>query len=358
MNKIIDRLGHGLLYPVSLGYHLAVSVRNFLYDFKLLSTSTASVPVICVGNLTVGGTGKTPMVSWLADYFSHQGKKVAIITRGYKRSGSQKPLLLLPDSKSHYKAGELGDEAAMLHARHPQAALVLDADRSRGAQTICSSWQPDIIIMDDGFQHRRLQRTVNIVMIDSQRLFGNGLLLPSGPLREPITALQRADLVIFNKFDAHHSSFAKKSRKVLNHISPARLFTAHYQIHSLHNLKDPSRPVAGNQLHGKKTMAFAGIANPGYFFQQLEQQGIPLLRTLSFTDHMNYNKKSLQKISREAAGCQLIITTAKDAVKIAEIPEINQLLPEVLVADITIAIASQDRFIDLLESRLSLGIYR
>lgn len=355
MNKGLNLLSHSLLYPASVGYRLAVGSRNTLYDWHILRKNRVQIPIICVGNLTVGGTGKTPMVSWLTDFFSRQGKKVAILTRGYKRSNSQKPLMLLPNAGNGCGVSELGDEASMLHSRHPQAALILDADRSRGVKGICSHWQPDIIIMDDGFQHRRLQRTLNIVMIDSQRLFGNGLLLPAGPLREPISALQRADLAIFNKFDAHHRYFAKKSRKIFNYISPERLFTATYQIHSLHDIQHPSRRLSVDQLQGKKILAFAGIANPDYFFQQLETLGIKLQDTLPFADHMNYDRKILQKISRETEGCQLAITTAKDAVKLAEIPETAHLLPPLLVADIDLQIEPQSRFIELLESRLSLG---
>ncbi len=329
--------------------------RNLLYDVGLLQTNQVPVPIICVGNLTVGGTGKTPMVSWLTEYFSQQGKKVGILTRGYKRRGSQKPLLLLPDEENKHKVSELGDEAAMLHARHPQAALALDIDRSRGAKAICSRWQPDILIMDDGFQHHRLQRSLNIVMIDSQRLFGNGLLLPAGPLREPISALQRADLAVFNKFDAHHPFFAKKSRRVFNYISPERLFTASYQIHSLHDIKHPSQHLSVGQLQGKKVLAFAGIANPDYFFQQLETLGIKLQNTISFTDHTDYKLKNLKKISQAATGCQLAVTTAKDAVKIAEIPKTQHLLPALLVADIDVQIEPQRRFIELIESRLAMN---
>jgi len=350
----ISNLCSYLLYPASIGYRLAIGNRNTLYDWHVLRENQVPVPVVCVGNLTVGGTGKTPMVSWLTNYFSHQKKKVVILTRGYKRSCSQNPLILLPDTENTYKVSELGDEAAMLHARHPQAALVLDADRSRGARTICSRWQPDIIIMDDGFQHRRLRHTVNIVMIDSQRLFGNGLLLPAGPLRESISALQRADLAVFNKFDAHNTCFAGKGRKVLDFISPTRLFTATYQFRSLYNLKQPSRLLTIDQLQGKKILAFAGIANPDYFFHLLENIGIELQRTLPFADHISYNLKRLQQISQAAAGCQLIVTTAKDAVKITAFPEAYRLLQELLVADIDLQIEPQNRFIELLESRLSL----
>jgi len=332
-----------------------VAGRNLLYDAGLLQINKVPVPIICVGNLTVGGTGKTPMVSWLTNYFSRQGKKVAILTRGYKRHNSQKPLILLPGEKNQYGVNELGDEAAMLHARHPHTALVLDVNRSRGARTIYSCWSPDIIIMDDGFQHRRLQRNLNIIMIDSQRLFGNGFLLPAGSLREPISALQRADLVIFNKFDAHDPLFASKSRRIFDYLSPERMFTASYQLTSLYNLNQPPRRFRIDQLQAKKVLAFAGIANPGYFFRQLETMGLKLQSTLSFPDHANYKLKNLQKISRLADNCQFAVTTAKDAVKIAEIPETQHLLPPLLVADVKLQIDLQHRFIELLESRLSWG---
>ncbi len=354
MIKFINRMGRGFLIPASLGYRLAVGGRNLLYDLHLPQTHQGPVRIVCVGNLTVGGTGKTPMVSWLTDYFSQQGKKVAILSRGYKRHGRLQPRILLPETGSHPGVNELGDEAAMLHCKHPRTALVLDADRSRGARTICSRWSPDIIIMDDGFQHRRLQRTLNIVMIDSQRLFGNGLLLPAGPLREPIAALQRADLVVFNKFDARHPSFAGRSRRVFDFISPKRLFTARYELRCLYNLWHPAQRTEIGQLQGKKILAFAGIANPDYFFQQLEKLEMVLQNRLSFADHVHYDREKLQKIS-QAAGGGLVATTAKDAVKIAALPEAKLLLPKLLVADIDMLIEPEDRFIELLESRLAIG---
>jgi len=354
MTKFINRLGHSLLFPASLGYRLAIGGRNLFYDLHLPQTHQAPVPIICVGNLTVGGTGKTPMVSWLTSYFSQQGKKVAILSRGYKRHGRRQPLILLPEAGNHPGVNELGDEAAMLHRKHPQAALILDADRSRGARSICSLWSPDIIIMDDGFQHRRLQRTLNIVMIDSQRLFGNELLLPAGPLREPIAALQRADLVVFNKFDARHPAFAGRSRRVFDFISPTRLFTARYELRCLYNLWHPARRTEVDQLQGKKVLAFAGIANPDYFFQQLEKREMALQNRLSFADHVHYDQSKLQKIGRMASG-NLVITTAKDAVKIAALSEARLLLPKLLVADIDMLIEPEDRFIELLESRLAMG---
>ena len=354
MTKSINRLGRSLLFPASLGYRLAAGCRNLFYDLRLPQTHQVPVPVICVGNLTVGGTGKTPMVSWLTNYFSQEGKKVAILSRGYKRHGRRQPLMLLPETDNHPGVDELGDEAAMLHRKHPQAALILDADRSRGARTICSRWSPDIIIMDDGFQHRRLQRTVDIVMIDSQRLFGNGFLLPTGPLREPVTALQRADLAVFNKFDARHPAFAGRSRRVFDFISPTRLFTARYELRCLYNLWHPARRTEVDQLQGKKVLAFAGIANPDYFFRQLEKKGMAWQNRLAFADHVHYDRNKLQKVSRAASG-GLVVTTAKDAVKIAALPEAKLLLPKLLVADIDMLIEPEEQFIELLESRLAMG---
>jgi tetraacyldisaccharide 4'-kinase len=210
------------------------------------------------------------------------------------------------------------------------------------------------IVLDDGFQHRRLQRTVDIVMIDSQRLFGNGFLLPTGPLREPVTALQRADLAVFNKFDARHPAFAGRSRRVFDFISPTRLFTARYELRCLYNLWLPARRTEVDQLQGKKVLAFAGIANPDYFFRQLEKKGMTWQNRLAFADHVHYDRNKLQKVSRAASG-GLVVTTAKDAVKIAALPEAKLLLPKLLVADIDMLIEPEEQFIELLESRLAMG---
>ncbi|MBN2331875.1 MAG: tetraacyldisaccharide 4'-kinase [Deltaproteobacteria bacterium] len=356
MINTAKRLGCYLLYPPSLVYQALTTGRNLLYDFHLLETSGVPVPVICVGNLTVGGTGKTPMVAWLANHFISHGKKVALLSRGYQRRNNNNPLMLLPDEPADrdFLIDDLGDEAALLHSRFPDAALILDTNRRRGATAVCSRWQPDIIIMDDGFQHRRLQRDINLVMIDSQRLFGNGHLLPAGPLRESLAALERADLVVLNKFDLPHPDFGGQIGKLFNHISPRRVCTAMYRLSSFHFLSRENPPMAAHQMAGQTAVAFAGIGNPDYFFQQLEGLGITLKKTLTFPDHCPYTAAALEKISRAAAGCDLAITTAKDAVKIAAIPAAGELLPQLTIADIELQINQPERFNKLLESRLAL----
>ncbi|MBW1646254.1 MAG: tetraacyldisaccharide 4'-kinase, partial [Deltaproteobacteria bacterium] len=351
--QTIPAAARQLLLPASWVYRSIVAGRNFLYDLNLLSSTVVPVPVICVGNLTTGGTGKTPMVAWLAAHFRRQGKRVAILSRGYKRQNRAAPLLIRPgDPRPSIR--ELGDEAAMLLAALPDVALALDPRRRRGAVDLCRRWSPEVIIMDDGFQHRRLRRRLNIVMIDSQRLCGNGRLLPAGPLREPLGALQRADVVVCNKFDRRHRDFGRLAAAILEYLPAARIFTAVYQLRGCRPLWPPAAAVDLRQLRGRDVVAFAGLANPDYFFDQLAAAGLKPTATLAFPDHHDYRPADLERLAGAAAPGTMVLTTAKDAVKVAAVPGAQQLLPDLWQVEINLQLRDPQRFHKLLESRLSL----
>ncbi len=343
-----------ILQPLAWGYRAVVAGRNLLYDLNILSAASVPVPVICVGNLTTGGTGKTPMVAWLAAFFHRQGRRVAVLSRGYKRRGKRRPLLLLPGDPPP-PVRETGDEPAMLLASRPEIALAVDPRRHRGAENLCRRWSPEIIIMDDGFQHRRLRRRLDIVMVDSQRLFGNGRLLPAGPLREPLAALQRADILVCNKFDQRHPRFTAAAAEMLSYLPPGRIFTATYKLQHCRSVWAPCEAVGRKQLRGRTAVAFAGLGNPDYFFRQLAAAGVELQAQLVFPDHHDYRTRDLERLSRIAADVPLLLTTAKDAVKIAALPTAARLLPRLHQVDITLQLADSPRFNKLLESGLSLG---
>ncbi|NPA24511.1 MAG: tetraacyldisaccharide 4'-kinase, partial [Deltaproteobacteria bacterium] len=219
-----------LAIPAAI-YGSAIAGRNLLYDLRPGLSHRLPVPVICIGNLTTGGTGKTPMTAFLARYFSRQGLHPAIISRGYGRKQAKETRWLGPENPPDDKSPELyGDEALMLHQQLPQIPIVLDGDRIRAARTAIRIFGSDLILMDDGFQHRRLHRDFNLVMIDSQRMFGNRRLLPAGPLREPMSALERADAVIFNKFDARHPRFLAEAAPVFSRVPARRIFCARYSV--------------------------------------------------------------------------------------------------------------------------------
>ncbi len=340
-----------LLTAPALLYGAFMGVRNTLYDLFPALSQSVEIPVICVGNLTTGGTGKTPMVAYLTKYFHKHNLTVAILSRGYGRKNRKDPKLITKVSTiDNLAARELGDEALMLHQQIPDAALVLDGDRVRGAQAAIKQLAPDLLLMDDGFQHRRLRRNFNLVMIDSQKLFGNRRLLPAGPLREPLSALKRADAVVLNKFDQCHPHFYSETADILSHISPKKVFCSSYHFHRF-TAANCSNSLSLSEV--KKLGPFcacSGLANNEYFFAQLRSLGLQLEETASFTDHHNYRSTDLKRLMT-MSGARPLITTAKDAVKIKALAERkeNDLLQQLWIAEIGLKIDNESSFLKLFD---------
>ncbi|MCK5539506.1 MAG: tetraacyldisaccharide 4'-kinase [Deltaproteobacteria bacterium] len=325
--------------------------RNALYDLIPALSQAVEIPIICVGNLTTGGTGKTPMVAYLANYFHKHGLKIAILSRGYGRKNRQNPKLITKASSINSLAvRELGDEALMLHQQVPDAVLVLDGNRIRGAQAAIKQFSPDLLLMDDGFQHRRLRRNLNLLMIDSQKLFGNHQLLPSGSLREPLNSLKRADAVIFNKFDQHHPHFYGEAAEVLNHISKDRVFCSSYHLHRFRTADDKTSLSLNEFKKLGPLCACSGLANNDYFFAQLRSRGLQLEDTASFNDHYDYCDSDLKHLM-SMSGTRPLITTAKDAVKLIALAEKKEaaLLEQLWIAEIGLKIDRESTFLELLK---------
>ncbi len=290
--------------------------RNLAYDLLPGLSKAVALPIICVGNISSGGTGKTPMTAYLARHCQSLNLRVAILSRGYGRKNEKKQIIITSATDIESLTPEIiGDEALMLRRQLPGITLVLDADRVRGATAVVENDLADIILMDDGFQHRRLRRNFNLIMIDSQQIFGNGRTLPAGPLRESISSLKRADAIIFNKFDQRRQKFYALAAPVLNHRPPRRLFCAAYRYQKFTRLAD-KQELSLNEIKTKGPFcAVAGLANNDYFFNQLEDAGLKLAETMPFEDHHVYTGKdliNLKKTSRERP----LITSAKDADKL------------------------------------------
>jgi tetraacyldisaccharide 4'-kinase len=289
------------LTVLSWPYSATVRVRNHLYTTGRLKTYAVGVPVICVGNLTTGGTGKTPLVVWLCRYL--QGKEIccSILTRGYK---TQK--------------GEASDEPALLAAQCPGAAVVVNPNRVAGAAEAICHHDAQVIIMDDGFQHRRLSRDLDIVAIDATRTFGYGRLLPAGLLREPVTGLRRAHAVVLTRCDQVSAATLQRIEEDLRRIHPDLVVAR--SIHApvgIRTLTGTGIEVA--QLRGQRIFAFCGIGNPPSFFHTVEHAGGVLVGSAAYDDHYRYAGRDLERIYRKAAGrkASLILTTQKDWTKIA-----------------------------------------
>ena len=294
-------------------YRLVVVVRNRLYDLGWRPTQQVSVPVICVGNITAGGTGKTPMVVWLCRRLQQQHRKVVVLARGYQRKGD----------------GD-NDETEMLRRLLPDVPIVIDADRVRGAQTALAQHQADAIVLDDGFQHRRLGRDLDIVMLDCTCPFGYGHLLPRGLLREPVRALRRAGAVVLTHSDQVSESRLFSVAQRVQQIADAKMLIAH-SCHAPTGLYDvDERDVLLEKLRGRRVVAFCGIGNPQAFVETVKQLGAKVAAVRFFNDHHHYNEcdcEALIRLARENE-VELLITTEKDWVKLKHISvakEINTL---------------------------------
>lgn len=273
-----------LLLPLA-GLFCSISyIRSLLYRLGILKSYRAPVPVIIIGNISVGGTGKTPLIIELVKQLQSQGRKPGVISRGYGGNASNWPQVVDVQSS----ANMVGDEPCLIY-QHTTCPMTVGPDRKQDIELLLSRFDCDIVLCDDGMQHYALQRDIEIAVIDAQRMFGNRLCLPSGPLREPVSRLQSVDLVLFNGADEDQQGFvmqAQDCQKISTNESLA--------------LAD----LAGQTVH-----AVAGIGNPQRFFAMLKKQGLKVIPH-EFADHHDY------QLSDVLFDDDLtVLMTEKDAVK-------------------------------------------
>lgn len=298
-----QHLLYRVLSPFSELYGRVGQVRVTLYQRVLLRSHDFPVPVISIGNLAVGGTGKTPTVDWVARYCQGRGRRVAVVSRGYGGKGAG-AVGIVSDGRQLLLGPEVaGDEPVLLARRNPQLIVVVAPRRAQGVRTAILELGADLIILDDGFQHLAVRRDLDIVLLDAKHPLGNGRVMPAGLLREFPEALARGDLFILTRADAGSSP----------PDLPGPVLT------SRHRLADRMMALDGHSLpldslHGKRLVAFAGIADPEAFFSDLRGKGMPLSETLAFPDHVTYNRAEIARIT--AAGGEVLLTTEKDAVKL------------------------------------------
>lgn len=300
--------GHGVLYPLSIAYGFVVRTRALLYSLNILPSHSLPRRVISIGNITVGGTGKTPVTIFLAEFFRDNGKKVVILSRGYK--GSAKGVAIVSDGKEVLLGPqESGDEPYLMAVRLKGIPVVTSADRVRGGEFITEHFSPDMIILDDAFQHIRLKRDVNIVLLDSAEGFGSGYLLPRGILREPVSALRRADFALVKGGPPR----GKEWEALQKYSVPCMSFT--YRPSVVYEI-NTGEELAAEELAGKRAVMVCGIANPSSFIDTLSSLGVKLTRPLVFPDHHAYGEKEISEIEKASAANGMVITTEKDGVKL------------------------------------------
>jgi len=303
------------LYLLSLPYGAAVRTRPFLYSLQLLKTKTLPCPVISVGNITVGGAGKTPLVMTLAKRLMASGISAAILSRGYKRTKTSEPVV--SDGKTIFLSPEESGDEPFLMAKACQGIPVLvGKDRFINGQLALQRFGVKGLLLDDGYQYLPLYRDINILLIDSTIGFGDYHLLPRGILREPLSHLRRADLLLINK--AAEPAVYQPLEKRIQEIYPgARVFHSDYVPVSLVAPEEQQEGL--DFLKGKKVLALSGVANPNSFSSLLRKCGMKIVGEVIFPDHYPYTAKDLQYIEEKAKGADGIVTTEKDMVKLTKL---------------------------------------
>jgi tetraacyldisaccharide 4'-kinase len=301
-------------------YIIIISLRNFLYSKGWLKAHTVSVPVISIGNITTGGTGKTPLVIWLCKFLQNNDISCAILTRGYKTHTQTRAT---SDGRQ-----ATTDEPAIFTKSCPKAKIIINPDRVAGAAKAVNDFDAKVLIMDDGFQHRRLHRDLDIVAIDAMCPFGYGKILPAGLLREPVTSLKRADAVVITKCNQIHEAQSARLEEKLLRINPDMIIAK--SIHKPTCAKSISgEKINLEKLKDKRIFAFCGIGNPDAFFSTIKGLGANLIDSRVYNDHHQYTDNCLADIYEQAQrlNADLILTTQKDWTKIASLVSIKNDIP-------------------------------
>ncbi len=290
----------GLLRIAEFPYRWAMQLRNYRYNHRRVAIHRVKVPVLSVGNLTLGGTGKTPLVQWIANRQSHQGIRVAIVSRGYGAS-----------------ADGINDEALELQLALPGVPHQQNRDRVAAAQAAIELHQAESIVLDDGFQHRRLARDLDIVLLDATEPFGFEHVFPRGTLREPLAGLARADVVVLSRADMLDAEARCQVRERVARLAPEALWCE--VVHGpaeLINTCGEKQPLS--LLTGKQVAAFSAIGNPAGFRHTLATLDCQPVKWREFADHHRYTAADVESLTDWATETDLAICTRKDLVKFHE----------------------------------------
>jgi tetraacyldisaccharide 4'-kinase len=304
------------LTPMAWAYRAALAVREAAYTRGLLARGRLPCPVVSVGNLTVGGTGKTPAVELVARWLADDGRRVAVVSRGYGRRPGAPVELVSDGGEPTLTVERAGDEPLHLARRLPGVAIVVGADRLAAGRWAVAHVRPDVVLLDDGFQQRRLLKDVEIVCLDARAPWGSGGLLPRGTLREPPSALARAHLVIATRVAAG-ANLAGLLEEIRQRAGRVPCLAADYAVEGLEDLGSGSLH-SGAALQGRAVLAFAGIAAPERLADTLAAHGAVVRDLIAFPDHHPYDARDLQTVARRAhaVGASLLVTTEKDAVRL------------------------------------------
>ena len=297
------------LIPLAWLYSFILRLRALLFQAGIMKTLRLPRPVVSIGNITVGGTGKTPTTAYIARLLLEQGYKVAVISRGYGGALEGQTSIVSDGATIMMSARECGDEPYLLASTLPGLMVVIGTDRNAAGLMAMQQLSPDIFLLDDGFQHLRLHRDLNILLLDYSLPFGNGWTLPAGMLREPTSSVLRSDLVVFTR----------TPEEAVNPIGTQGIPVC-LARHTLTDLLPllGGAPLSFSDCRGKKMVACAGIADPEAFFTALRKQGLQLVQTFAYPDHVDYDTQRCAELAEalQANGSDVLVTTEKDGVKL------------------------------------------
>lgn len=319
--KFLKSIKRTIFYLISLIWDAFYRVRRFCFDYGIIRQHSFHVPIISVGNLTFGGTGKTPFTLWISDYVSKKNKKVMILMRGYKGKLEDSHGLIKSNAKMVPDPVLYGDEALLYARKLKNASVVVGKRRAQNLEYYFPEEKPDLVVLDDGHQHIMIKRNLNFVLFDLMQPLENYHVAPLGFMREGFTALKDADLIVLARADLVSNQQKEDLKKLIRpYIAPrtpvAEIKYGAYGFYdSSFNLK-----FTIDQIKGKKVICLAGIASPQSFFKMIEELGALVLVTESFPDHHYFKLEELKSfIDYAKAEDAIIVTTEKDIVRIKQV---------------------------------------
>jgi tetraacyldisaccharide 4'-kinase len=310
-----------LLFPLlvcSWIYGVIVRLRQTLYQGGLFKTRQLPCRVISVGNITLGGTGKTPLVAALSKVLQQRGLSVGILSRGYKGIKERLGGVVSDGERIYQTPVEAGDEPFMLAQMLSKIPVVVGKRRYEMGVHAYERFGMDVLILDDGFQHLRIKRDVDIVLIDARSGFGNGHLFPRGPLREPLGGLRRASIIVLTKAEPF-TPLGGIEGVLRRHAPTVPFYHSRYKPVFLREMSS-QKIFPPDVVQGKRVFAFAGIADPGYFVYLLRELGADVVHEIHFPDHYTYELKDVRMMRDHRGSVDLFVTTEKDFVKLQRLP--------------------------------------
>ena len=352
------------LLILSFFYGMAVKIRGYFYKIDILKANKLPCIIISIGNITVGGTGKTPMTIYTTNLISRLGYKVVVISRGYKGTAEKTGGIVSNEKTIFMDSKTAGDEPLMIAQKLKGIPVIIGKNRFAAGNIAIKEFNPDVIVLDDAFQHLSLMRDINLLLIDSKHPFGNDYLVPRGILREPVSSVLRSDAVIFTRvssektdmgqnydisdksvFFSSHSMFVYK---IVKRNSPLSM---EYHVNMEYHENKEKHSI--NIISGKNIFVFSGIANNNDFLNSIKKLNCHIKGFLMFNDHHQYSSNDLDTILQSAlkAEADIIVTTHKDYIKIADMfcwPV------ELVVLDIAVSFGKDmERFSAFIESELT-----